>query len=464
MRRGGGTPLKLFIFLTSILSLSMSAFADSAFSNSPNSWILSDDQRRAFLHYYSPIILKRADEDKIKGKTRGHDWITNFNLDQDGDFSNNRKNWEKEKTKFISGKDHENWNIQPTLYTAVIEFMQNGEKSLILLYHVYHAMQGCQKLEQVICKNEDIHDWERMEVRINQVTDQGPGYGENVGYYVLTAHSKHTGRLGGHPDLHYLDNMETPQSNAGKHLFIWQAKWRGSTGPRKGELRFVEDGLHEFLDGKAKVDVSGHDNKPFHYIFVDQDAKDTTAFWNAQSLRADNASELASGRDDDDIINTRKTKRITYELQDLADVFPTHWVHANGQGANINWAGSTVQIELTEPIQSSITGNAIDIPAGLQAFHQQSLDDGNKGKRSGYPKKHWFWGTYFWGNEGKWTSDAYRNRGEVWNQHDYFAHEGSEHLRSEPFPEEEAGEWLPEGWHKAENGGFDGRWIQLFSE
>jgi len=455
--------LKSLLFAIALFGITVFTFPDSAISNTTHSWILSDDQRREFLHYYSPIILKRADENKIKGKTLGHDWITNFNFDQDGDFSNNRKNWEKEKRTFIARTAHENWKIQPTLYTAVIEFMQNDQKSLILLYHVYHAMQGCQKLEQAICKNEDIHDWERIEVRINHVTDAGPGHGEQIGYYVLTAHSKHTARLGGHPDLQYLDNMETPQSITGKHLLIWQAKWRGSIGPRKGELRFVEDGLQEFLESKAKVDVSGHDNKPFHYIFVDQDAKDATAFWNAKSITAENASELASGRDDDDIIKTRKTKRITYELQDLADVFPTHWVHANGQGTNSNWAGSTVQIELTDPIQSSITGNAIHVPAGLQAFHQQALDDGDKGNRRGYPNKHWFWGTYFWGNKGKWTSNAYKARGEVWKQHDYFAHEGSEHLRSKPSPEQEAGEWLPEGWHKPENGGFDGRWGQLFS-
>ncbi|GJL56641.1 MAG: hypothetical protein NPIRA02_37730 [Nitrospirales bacterium] len=456
--------MKRLMCAIGILTVGMFTFADSAFSNQNTSWILSDDQRRAFLHYYSPIILKRADENKIKGKTRGHDWITNFNFDQDGNFSNNRKNWEKEKRKFIDRKGHANWKIQPTLYTAAIEFMQNDQKSLILLYHVYHAMQGCQKLEQVICKNEDIHDWERIEIRLNHVTDTGPGQGEAIGYYVLTAHSKHTGRLGGHPDLHYLENMNTPQSLAGKHLFIWQAKWRGSTGPRKGELRFVEDDLDEFLNGRAKVDISGHDDKPFHYVFVDRDAKDATAFWNAQHITAENAANLASGKDDDKVIKTKKTKRITYELQDLADVFPTHWIHANGTESNIHWTGTPVHIELAEPIQSSITGTTIKVPAGLQDFYQRSLDGSEEGERTGYPRKHWFWGTYFWGNKGKWTRDAYEARGEVWNQHDYFAHEGSDNLRSKPSPEHEVGEWLPEGWHKAENGGFDGRWVPLFSE
>ena len=456
--------MKYYLFITGLLGIFISSVPSTALSTPNTIWVLSDDQRRAFLHYYSPIILKRADENQPKGKTLGHDWITNFNFDSDGNFSTNRKNWEKEKRRFIDGSAHENWNIQPTLYSAVIEFMQNGEKSLILLYHVYHAMQGCQKIEQVICKNADIHDWERMEIRVNNVTTDGPGHGENIGYYVLTAHSKHTGRQGGASDLHYLDNMETPQSITGKHLLIWQAMWRGSTGPRKGELRFVEDGLNEFLDGQAKVDISGHDDKPFHYVFVNQDAKDAVAFWKAKSISFDNASQLASGKDDDKVVKTRKTKRITYELQDLADIFPTHWDHANGKDTNINWTGTTIQVELVDSISSSITGTTINVPAGLQSFYPRSLDDGDEGERTGYPKKHWFWGTYFWGNEGNWNGEAYRDRGKVWKQHEYFAHDGGKNPRRRPSPELEAGQWLPEGWHKAENGGFDGRWVPLFSD
>ena len=455
--------MKYHLLINGVLGLAIFIFSGNAFSAPNNVWVLSDGQRKAFLHYYSPIILKRADENKKKGKTLGHDWITNFDFDTDGTFSNNRKNWEKEKYKFVNGTEHANWKIQPTLYTAIIEFMQKGQKSLILLYHVYHAMQGCQKLERIICKNADIHDWERMEVRINNVTTDGPGHGEDIGYYVLTAHSKHTGRKGGHSNLHYLDNMETPQSIVGKHLFIWQARWRGSIGPRKGELRFVKDGLNEFLHGKAKVDISGHDDKPFHYVFVDKDAKDATAFWEAKGISSDNAQEQASGKDDDRIIKTSKTKRVTYELQDLVDVFPTHWIHANGRDTNIHWTGAVIKVELFEPIHSSITGNIIKIPSGIQSFYRQSLDGSKKGKRSGYPQKHWFWGTYYWGNKGKWTKEAYKLRGEVWKQYDYFAHEGGKNLKRRPSPEMEPGQWLPEGWHKAENGGFDGRWVQLFS-
>ena len=456
--------MKDFVSLIGLVGCFSSIFTGLVWANSNDHWALTDDQRRAFLHYYSPIILKRVDENQPKGKTLGHDWITNFNFDRDDNFINNRKNWTKEKRRFIAGEANENWTIRPTLYSAIIEFMQNGQKNLILLYHVYHAMQGCQKIERIICRNEDVHDWERMEVRINNVTNFGPGHGEDIRYYVLTAHSKHTGRQGGHSDLHYLDNMETPHAIGGKHLLIWQAIWRGGTGPRKSELRFVEDGLNDFLNGKAKVDISGYDDKEFHYVFVDQDAKDAVYFWNAKSITFHNAAQLASGKDDDDVVKTNKTIRITYELQDLADIFPTHWIHANGQNFNINWTGTTIQVELADSIKSSITANPIDVPAGLQAFHPRALDGGHAGERTGYPSKHWFWGTYFWGNEGKWTRDAYEARGEVWNQHDYFAHDGIQSPRQKPSPELEAGQWLPEGWHKAENGGFDGRWRSLFSD
>jgi hypothetical protein len=47
-------------------------------------------RRCAYLDYYAPIILKRADENNNK---QGRDWITNFDFDQDGNFSNNRVNW-----------------------------------------------------------------------------------------------------------------------------------------------------------------------------------------------------------------------------------------------------------------------------------------------------------------------------------------------------------------------------------
>ena len=444
--------LTRFLALPILFGVFIWPFPQGALAEEP--WVLSDDQRRAFLHYYSPIILKRADENNRGGKFRGHDWITNFNFDRDGNFANNRRNWNKEKFEFIDQNAHQDWQIRPTLYTAVIEFMKEEQKSLILLYHVYHAMQGCL---YSLCKNEDVHDWERIELRLDNIDRQGPNHGETIRYHVLTAHSKHTGRLAGHSDLHYVDNFETPQHIEGQHLLVWQAKWRGGIGPRKAELRFVEEGLDAFYHKKAKIEVSGHKrDKPFHYIFVDQDAIGTPDFLKALPLTQENASSLASGKDDDRVVKTKRTKRITYELQDLADVFPTHWVHANGPDTNTNWTGKTTSVALDQELTSTITGTSITVPVGVQKFLGGSLDGDDQGERKGYPEKHWFWGTYFWGKDKNFTDEAYDDRNQVWPQHDYFAHIGGQSF--------DPGGWLPEGWHLAENGGFDGRWTPLFSD
>ena len=274
---------------------------------------------------------------------------------------------------------------------------------------------------------------------------------------MLTAHKKHTGRIGGHGDLHYVDNFETPQTIAGKHLLVWQAKWHGVIGSRKGELRFVEEGLDAFYRKKAKVDVSGYElEKPFHYIFVDQDAIGTPKFLKALPITPENAQKLASGKDRRRVIRTKKTKRITYELQDLADVFPTYWVDANGPGMNTNWTGKKTSITIEQEITSNITGTPITVPVGVQKFLRSSKDSTRDGQRQGYPQKHWFWGTYLWGKKGNWIDEAYKARKEVWAQHDYFAHVGGTHL--------DPGGWLPQGWHLAENGGFDGRWVSLFPD
>ena len=54
------------------------------------SWNLTLAQRQAYLNYYAPVILKRGDENNGK---QGRDWLTNFDFDRDGNFSNNRLNW-----------------------------------------------------------------------------------------------------------------------------------------------------------------------------------------------------------------------------------------------------------------------------------------------------------------------------------------------------------------------------------
>ena len=148
----------------------------------PPIWTLSDAERRAYLEYYSPIVFKRSNEDGYD--QRGLDLVTNFDFDQDYVFSNNKKNWEQ-VYRYIEGhRDVEHWRIRPTLYTALIEFMEPDEtKSMLLLYHIYHAKQIG-----------SIHDWERVEVRIDDVYGT-PGQGsERLDFVVITNHGSHKAR------------------------------------------------------------------------------------------------------------------------------------------------------------------------------------------------------------------------------------------------------------------------------
>lgn len=73
--------------ISMIVSTGLVITADRA---SAQTWSLTKAQRQAYLNYYAPVILKRGDENNSK---QGRDWLTNYDFDQDGDFSNNRVNW-----------------------------------------------------------------------------------------------------------------------------------------------------------------------------------------------------------------------------------------------------------------------------------------------------------------------------------------------------------------------------------
>ena len=61
----------------------------------------------------------------------------------------------------------------------------------------------------------------------------------------------------------------------------------------------------------------------------------------------------------------------------------------------------------------------------------------------------------------KLTESARRKCDEM-AKHDYFAHTGVESSGSDG--DDEVGQWLCGGWHRASSGGFDGRWVQLFPD
>lgn len=104
--------------------------------------------------------------------------------------------------------------------------------------------------------------------------------------------------------------------------------------------------------------------------------------------------------------------------------------------------------------------------------------------REGVLIKKWFWGNYsaetkadtisgsddFGGYEGLGRGSDNYNRADAsgdyaslnayWRQHDYFAHAGWIDTRERY----EYGAWLRAGWQLWHNGGYDGRWAQLYDD
>lgn len=415
---------------------------------------LSAQQRRAFLVAYAPILLKRADE----GDGRiGQDWITNFDFDRDGfEIANNGLNWSSELAAFVREGRHRDWRIAPTLYTFLVEFMDRGSKSLVLLYHVYHAKDAGHT-----------HDWERLEIRIDGVRGD-PGSGERVRYAVVTEHHRSRGRRLPHPDLSF------QVTGSGTHLLVWQAPQTRSWGPDKGELHFVRDSWQDLerlgSDEPALVDVVGEGPLPFHYVFVPEADAGAVSAWGARALGPCNAAELASGAERDAVAVAR-VRRITYALQDIADLFATQWEGTSPR----RWGEPGVSVLLESPLVDE--HGAVQVPAGPQTFLNKAIDPwSGRDDGRGIIGKNTFWGTYLFDRRGWFQSGflgtairegAGRCRasarpacpGEGLWQHDYFAHEGVESRGGQ-----EVGRWLPGDWYREESGGFDGRWAQLFED
>lgn len=460
---------------------------------------LTNDQRKAFLHYYSPIILKQADEKIIfieqageKSIFIGRDWITNFDFDADGgQLFNNKKHWESQLRGFVLQGKNPSWQIRPTLYSHIIEFTENGRKSVVLVYHVYHAMQI-----------QSIHDWERIEIRLDDVVGD-PGGGESIAFVVITEHSWHRARSAAEVSFQH-----TPQ---GKHVLIWQAPWGASVGVgddglavyTTAQLNFVDESwldLERMFQNNEAATLSSTNDFPigrnFHYVFVDAADSAATSYWAAGTISSSNAQQMAAGVSWLDAVDTSEIKRIRYELQDTADIFPSHLDSGGTPSAwrrflawlcpgdadcedhgNPNWTCPRVTILLDDPLADE--SGATQVEAGERDFLAGSIDTRNPSEeRKGYPRKHWFWGAYLFNKEDKFLSEAYAHgtpngtrglangridsHGSYWYQHDYFAHTGAE--ASGAGGDAEQGHWLCLGWHLAASGGFDGRWVQLFPD
>ncbi len=438
-------------------------------------WSLTKAQRQAYLQYYAPIILKRANGNNGE---HGRDWITNFDFDRDGNFSNNRLNF-KNIGQYIdasmSGPSaYDRWRIRPTLYTSLIEFM-DGSKALVLIYHVYHAMD-----------ESGIHDWERVEMLIRNVAGS-PGSGEYVDHVTITRHHEHIVRR------YYDSSLNFMQTATGRHVLLWQAEWSGRTfASDKQELHFVTNpyswvGSQQVSSfARAEVNINNEDKKKnVHYAFVPEGSPDAVNGWGARQLSYTTAASLTSRYDNETTAYWGAVPRIQYELQDLADVLPTHWQYG---GYQTHWRSTNAtDILLESPIVNEY-GQA-EVSPGLQRFYTQALDISNSNLtdgRDGYPDKTWFFGVYSnerdadaEGDSDDFKTPAYqtggldylgRTRGSAsgylnshnafWWQHDYFVHNGE----IDTAASREAGFWLPGAWYQEANGGFDGRWVQLFDD
>lgn len=467
--------------IIAIVIITLAGLSLTASQVSAQSWSLTKAQRQAYLNYYAPLILKRGDENNNK---QGRDWLTNFDFDQDGDFSNNRVNWvniyQYVNASATGPSAYDRWRIRPTLYTSLIEYMEGGSKSLVLLYHVYNAADK---------DASEIHDWERVEIVLRGIGGT-PGVGsEYVSHVTVTLHKEHHMRRSYDADLHFM------QTATGKHVLLWQADESNfdipnNLGPHGHELHFITTpyswitGQMSSFGTSAEVYITSAANKKnVHYAFVPEGSQSAVDAWVAKPLGYTTASGLASRVDNGDKVPWYQVKRITYELQDLADIFQSHWHYGPW---SIHWlSGIKEDILLESPITSE--AGVAEVSAGLQRFNTQSRDSGKSDLtdgREGILSKKWFYGGYsaelnpesysgaddFKGFEGLGTdsngytrgaaSGYYNSHNSFWWQHDFFVHSGLINMDNT----REEGEWLRGAWYTAANGGFDGRWVQLFDD
>jgi hypothetical protein len=180
---GGGNAMRVRLrWLLIVLAFVVAALPSREASAQP--WLLTQPERKAYLQHYAPVIMQRAEESSSK---KGRDWISNYDFDRDGNFSNTRYSWPNLLPQYIAASAagsgaYQNWRIRPTLYASAIEYMDGNSKGLVLLYHVYHPVDK---------KANEIHDWERIEIVVRAVTGIPGGAGEYVGHVTITSHKDH---------------------------------------------------------------------------------------------------------------------------------------------------------------------------------------------------------------------------------------------------------------------------------
>jgi hypothetical protein len=236
---------------------------------------------------------------------------------------------------------------------------------------------------------------------------------------------------------------------------------------------------------KAQLDVNNDDGrKNVHYVFVPEGSAGAVSAFGAQAISYATADRLASRFDNGTSTTWPNVKRVTYELQDLADILPTHWQYG---GYQTHWLGTEYRDFFLESPIFNEAGQA-EVSAGMQRFFSATRDIENEDDRNGIIAKKWLIGTYEANadasdsstkeydafHQNAYAGTAVDSRGRTrtsasgyygsanayWWQHDYFVHSGA----VDSTEGVEQGFWLPGAWYLPVNGGFDGRWVQLFDD
>jgi hypothetical protein len=354
----------------------------------------------------------------------------------------------------------------------------------MLLYHIYNATDK---------DGSGIHDWERVEISVRGVTGTPGAGGEYINHAAATMHSEQLVKR--YYDSGGLNVMPTA---TGKHIIIWQADesdWdlgfdygyhAHALWHVKTPYSTIATQMNSIAD--AKIELHTTDHKNVHYVFVPEGSPEAVATWGAKPLAYTTASNMASRVDNGNTVRWYQIKRITYELQDIADILPTH---AQSNAWFTHWLSrSYLDVLMESPIINE-AGQAETL-TGLQRFYVFTRDvdkSDQAGADEAFMYKKAFTGTYraqleseysldsfpdlggaFPAFEGTGIDDYGRTRGAAsgylnshnsfWWQHDFFAHSGTVTSATNY----EGGTWLAGAWYTPVNGGFDGRWVQIFDD
>jgi len=229
-------------------------------------------------------------------------------------------------------KKNPRWSLAPTLYSFIIEYNNKGKKKAVLVYHIYYPID----------KKGKIHDWERIEIHLTNVGSLEKS--EKIENIVITNHHKHVFLKSG-------QNASFINTVRGKHVLIWQAKWRRDKRVAKnqdkngGELYFVNHNkfkkMLNNINNEAKVKSLNGEELMFHYIFYEESDAELSKILKAWTSPQYNETDYFKKYTYDPNYGYRKpklnhVKRLTYRIDDIFKIVKTQMARDN-EMINQNW-------------------------------------------------------------------------------------------------------------------------------